>query len=104
VLRAAGVNVFQQIGQVRSGSAGTVVHRLAQAAGVVLVSTQPIGRPVDADHSSAVQEPIEHGRGDGGVTERAGPIRDADIGAQNRRRLQISLVDHLEQRGRSVTG
>lgn len=30
------------------------------------------------------------------------PVRDADVGAQDRARLQIPLIDHLEQRRRAI--
>jgi hypothetical protein len=36
-----------------------------------------------------MQEPVQHRRGDRRVPERRGPISNADVGAQDRRRLQI---------------
>lgn len=63
---------------------------------------EPVGRAVDADHRGPVQEPVQHRRGDGGVPERRGPVRDADVGAQDCAGLQIPLIDHLEQRRRAI--
>lgn len=87
---------------VRSG--GTVGHPLPQGLGVAVVGAQPVGRPVDADDHRAVQQPVEHGGGDGGVPERRCPVGDADVGGQDRARLQVALVDDLEQRGGAVAG
>jgi hypothetical protein len=98
----SGIGVAQA-GQVRV-SAGTGGHRLAQCCGMVLVGAQSVGRAVDADDGGAVQKPVEHGGGDGCVTESCCPVSDPDVRAQNRRWLQVSLVDDLEQCGRAVTG
>jgi hypothetical protein len=38
------------------------------------VSAEAVGRPVDTDDRGSVQQSVEHGRGDGGVAERAGPV------------------------------
>lgn len=77
-------------------------HPLPQGLGVALVGAQPVGGPVDADHGGAVQQPVQHGRGDGGVAEGSSPVGDADVGGQDRRGLQVALVDDLEQRGGAV--
>src|ERR671922_2145762 len=99
----AAVNGVQQTGQARV-SAGMGAGSFAEVAGVGLVGAQPVGGSVDADHGGAVQEPVEHGGGDGGVAERAGPVGDADVGRQDRAGLEVSLVDHLEQGGGAVGG
>jgi len=50
-------------------SGGTVGHPLPQGLGVGLVGAQPVGGAVDADDCGAVQQPVQHGGGDGGIPE-----------------------------------
>ncbi len=71
------VKTVSQTGQrramasVSSGAMGwsgdTCVHSRPQGVGLILVVAQPVGGTVDADDRGPVQEPVEHGRGDGGI-------------------------------------
>jgi hypothetical protein len=47
---------------------------------------------VDADDGGSVQEAVEHGGGDGGIAERAGPVGDADVGGQDGAGFKVPLV------------
>src|SRR5215470_15065 len=76
----------------------------AEVAGVCLVGAQPVGGAVDAGDGGTVQQPVEHGGGDGGVAEGGGPVGDADIGGQDGAGFQVPVVDHLEQGGGAVGG
>jgi hypothetical protein len=51
----------------------------------------------DVDDDRAVQEPVQHGGGDGGVGEDLAPAADAPVGGQDDRAAQVALADDLEQ-------
>jgi hypothetical protein len=60
-----GVKGVQQMGQRRCGccrsrSVGMGAHRLPEGLGAGLVGAQPVGRAVDADDDTVVQQPVEH--------------------------------------------
>jgi hypothetical protein len=40
-----------------------------------VVVAQPVGVAVEVEHDGAVQEPVEHGGGDGGVAEDLAPAK-----------------------------
>lgn len=61
-----------------------------------LVGAEPVGRSVEADDGGAVKEPVEHRGGNGRVAEGACPVGNTDVGCEDRARLQIPLVDHLD--------
>ena len=63
-----------------------------------------VGVPVQIEHHGPVQEPVEHGRGDGGVTEDLTPLADTAVCRHDDRGLQIPLRDNLKQRRRRLTG
>ena len=65
---------------------------------------QSVAWAVDADHGGAVQEPVEHRGGDGGVAEGCCPVSDSDVGGQDCRAFEVALVDYLEQGGGAVAG
>ncbi len=65
---------------------------------------EPAGAPVEGDHDSAVKEPVELGRGDGGVAEDFAPGSDGPVRGDHDRRFQVALVDDLEQRRRGLGG
>ena len=62
------------------------------------VSTKDGLRSVGDDDHRAVQQPVEHGGGDGGVAEDLTPGSDAAVGGHHDRGLQIALGDNLKQR------
>lgn len=64
-----------------------------------MVVTQPVGISVEVEHDRSVQEPIEHGSGDGRVTEDLTPFPDTAVGGDDDRGLQIALRDNLKQCG-----
>ncbi len=58
-------------------------------AGVVVA--EAVGVAVEVDHDAAVQEPVEHGGGDGGVAEDLAPGADAAVGGEHDRGFQVAL-------------
>ena len=50
-------------------------------------------RRYDHGHGSAVEEPVEHRRGNGRVAGSSGPVGNTEVGREDRARLQIPLVD-----------
>ena len=59
---------------------------------------QPVGGSVERDDDGAVEEPVEHRSGDGGIAEDLAPGPDGPIRRDHDRRLEVALVDDLEQR------
>jgi len=55
------------------GSGATTVSRCPQALGTGPVGAHPVAVAVDLEHGAAVQEPVEHGRGDHRVVEDPAP-------------------------------
>src|SRR5664279_686553 len=80
----------------------------AQSAAEVVVPgvviTQSVGVPVDVDHHGSVQEAIEKCCSDGGIAKNLPPRSHRPIGCHDDRRLQVPLIDDLEQSGRGLAG
>src|SRR5581483_5308463 len=62
------------------------------------VGAHPVAVAGDVDDDAAMQEPIEHRGGDGGVVEDVAPGADPAVGVQDDRAALVALRDHLEQR------
>src|SRR6266852_8335046 len=60
-------------------------------------SAGAIRRPVDLDDDCAIDEAIEHRRGQGCIAEILCPGVEVDIGDQDRRALVMAADDHLVQ-------
>ena len=60
--------------------------------------TQTVGIAVESEHDRAVLQPVEHGGGDGGVTEDLAPFGHRPVGGDHDARFQISLRHNLKQR------
>lgn len=71
-------------------------------AGVVVAGS--VGVAVEVEDDGAVEEPIEHGCGDGGVAEDLAPGRDAAVGGEHDGGFEVALGDDLEQRGGGLAG
>lgn len=52
----------------------------------------------------SVQEPVEHGRGDGRVAEDLAPGADSAVAGQDDAGLEVALGDDLEDRGGGLGG
>ena len=72
------------------------------ALGVVVAES--VGVAVEVENHGAVQEPVEHGGGDGGVAEDLAPRCDAAVGGQDDAGLQVALGHDLEQCGGGFAG
>ncbi|MGW0732516.1 hypothetical protein [Streptomyces sp. NPDC002851] len=59
----------------------------------------PCGSSIDADPKACGPSGRTLREAHGGVAEGTGPVSDTDVGRQDRRGLQIPLIDHLEQGG-----
>ena len=64
---------------------------------------EPVGGSVEGDDDGSVQEPVEHRRGNSGVSEDLAPGADEPVRGDHDRRFQVALIDDLEQ-GRSGLG
>ena len=71
-------------------------QRLASGA----VGAHAVALAVDLEDDRAVQEPVEHGGGDHRVVEDLAPARDAAVGGEDDRALQVAALDDLEEGGR----
>jgi aryl-alcohol dehydrogenase-like predicted oxidoreductase len=69
-----------------------------------VVGAEPVGVAVEVQDDGSVQEPVEHGRGDGGVAEDLSPRPDAPVARQDDRRLEVPLGDDLGDRGGGFAG
>ena len=58
---------------------------------------ESVGGSVEGDDDGAVQEPVEHRGGDGGIAEDPAPGADGPVRGDHDRRFQVALVDDLEQ-------
>jgi len=72
---------------------------LAECFASGLVFAEAVGVAVEGEDDGAVEEAVEHGCGDGGVTEDVTPGADAAVGRDDDRGFQVALGDDLEQRG-----
>jgi len=61
------------------------------------VVAEPVGGSVEGDDDRAVEEPVEHRGGDGGVAEDLAPGPDGPVRGDHDRCFQVALVDDLEQ-------
>jgi hypothetical protein len=69
-----------------------------------VVGAEPVGVAVEVEDDGSVQEPVEHGGGDGGVAEDLAPRSDAPVARQDDGRLEVALGDDLEDRGGGLGG
>lgn len=69
-----------------------------------MVVSQSVGIAVEIEHYGAMQEPVEHGRSDSGVTENITPFADSAVGGDHDGGLQIALRHNLKQCGCCFTG
>ena len=69
-----------------------------------MVVSEAVAVAVEVEYDGAVQEPVEHGGGDGGVAEDLAPAGDAAVGGDHDRCFQVALRDDLKQRRRGFGG
>ena len=62
----------------------------------------PVGVAVEVEDDGAVQEPVEHRGGDGGVAEDLAPGTVGPVRGEHDRGLQIALADDLAPRVRAA--
>ena len=65
--------------------------------GAGVVVAEAVAVAVEVEDDGAVEEPVEHGGGDGAVAEDLTPGRDATVGGQHDAGLEVALRDDLEQ-------
>lgn len=69
-----------------------------------MVSTQPVGITIEPEYHRTVQQPVEHRRGNGGVTEDLTPFNDWPIRGDHDRDIQISLHHNLNNADATSAG
>ena len=89
---------ISEIPQMRSAKFPT--PGLCECSGCVLlvaglVGSESVAVAGDVDDGAAVQEPVEHGGGDGGVAEDVSPGAGASVGGQDDAGLEVALGDDL---------
>ena len=62
-----------------------------------MVVSEAVGVAVEVEDYRAVQEAVEHGRGDGGVAEHFAPFADAPVGGDDDGCLPLTLRHILKQ-------
>lgn len=77
---------------------------MSEVLGAGVVLAEPVGLPVEVDDDGAVQEPVEHGRGDGGVAEDLAPRSHAPVGGEDDAGIQVPQRHDLEQGVRCSAG
>jgi hypothetical protein len=56
-----------------------------------VVVAEAVAVAVEVEHDGAVEEPVEHGCGDGGVAEDLAPAGDAAVGGDHDRGFEVAL-------------
>jgi hypothetical protein len=74
------------------GAAGSLLLDL------LAMGPHSVAPPLDGQDRRAVQDPVEHGRGDDRVIENLAPGGDAAIGGEHDGAFQVPAGDDLEQR------
>ncbi len=103
----AGAGTLHPAPQRSGGAAAVANHRLRSGEVRIRipgpdrwdpVSPHPVAVAVDGKDDRAVEEPIEHRRGDRRVVEDPAPGRDAQVRRERDRTAQVALADDLEER------
>ena len=64
--------------------------------GLCLVGAESVAVAGDGEHHAFVQEPVEHGRGNGVIGEDLSPRGHSEVGGEDDRSFSVSAGDDLE--------
>lgn len=67
-----------------------------------LVFSEPVAVAFEADDVGVVDDPVDHGRGDGQVPEDVAPAGEGQVGRQDHGRGFIAAGDQLKEQVRGV--